>query len=329
MDPDTKSSIAGIVAASGGEFDDNSGDFDILFQAVQSAGLVDALNDPDAELTAFAPTDGAFISLAQSIGFEGDDEAGACNFIVEALTALGGGDPIPVLTDVLTYHVSAGAQTLEDVVAQGSVTTLLGADFTLDAEGNLEDLDPDAANPGLVATDVEASNGIVHVIDGVLRPTDLPDVPQPDVVSQTEDWHLGGYKVEHSDVADGGALIKLDSHIGVAQTDFEGESGTYDIAINAFDEQDGQGELELWVNDTLVLEHFLDEDLPGFVATEENAVTLTVSGIELEEGDQLTLIGQFEHQEFVRVDSVEFTQVTPAAEPVASEQVAATESLDF
>jgi len=58
--------ITGIVLQSGGagKFDDNNSDYDLLLNAVIAADLADALADPDASLTVFAPTDAAFIALA-------------------------------------------------------------------------------------------------------------------------------------------------------------------------------------------------------------------------------------------------------------------------
>ena len=75
--------------------------------------------------------------LARDLGYTapGYDEAGAFAYIVEQLTVLGGGDPIPVLTDVLLYHVSPGS-TFYNGTLRGQVTeipTLLGVSFT--AEG--------------------------------------------------------------------------------------------------------------------------------------------------------------------------------------------------
>ena len=171
-----KSTIAEIVAKSGGEFDSNNQDFDILFQALEAAGLTDAVADPASDLTVFAPTDAAFIKLAQDLGYQGNDETGAYNAIVGALTELGNGDPIPVLQDVLKYHVSAGAKTLNEVKGANSVNTLLdGAKVT--PNGNtLGDKEPDLADPKFVngLTNVEASNGIIQGIDRVLLPLDLP-----------------------------------------------------------------------------------------------------------------------------------------------------------
>jgi len=85
---------------------------------------------------------------------------------------LGGGDPIPLLTTVLTYHVSPGAQDAAAVLGASEIATLQGGTLGVDG-ASLVDADPDVANPNIIATDIEASNGVAHVIDGVLLPADL------------------------------------------------------------------------------------------------------------------------------------------------------------
>ena len=164
--------ITGIVAASGDGFDGNPTDFDLLLEAVKTAELAGVLDDPNADLTAFAPTDAAFVKLAEDLGYDGGDEAGAWGYLVEALTLLGGGDPIPLLTQVLTYHVAGESLQASQVIAAGEVATLQGGVLTLDGL-SLVDAEPDLDNPELVATDIQAANGVVHVIDGVLLPADL------------------------------------------------------------------------------------------------------------------------------------------------------------
>jgi len=84
--------------------------------AVVTAGLDGALADPAASLTVFAPNDRGFVRLARDLGFEGRGEEEAWLFLVDALAALGGGDPIPVLTDVLLYHVVPARVTVFDFV---------------------------------------------------------------------------------------------------------------------------------------------------------------------------------------------------------------------
>jgi uncharacterized surface protein with fasciclin (FAS1) repeats len=177
-DDDDEKTITEIVLESGGEFDHDRHDFDILLNAVVVAGLADALDNPDDELTVLAPDDRAFIKLARDLGYDGYDEAGAYDFIVAALTDLGGGDPIPVLTDVLLYHVSPEEQDLHDLRSYPEISTLLGA-FIYQYRGELIDKEPEVANPKIKVrkSDIEASNGYIHIISRVLIPLDLPNTP--------------------------------------------------------------------------------------------------------------------------------------------------------
>lgn len=173
--PEPKQTIAEIVAESGGEFDRNPYDYDMLLNAAQAAGLVDALADPHADLTLFAPNDRAFIKLAQDFGYEGRDEAGAFDAIVGALTDLGGGDPIPVLTDVLLYHVAGESLNPFQVLFSRSIDTLQGESFHVRGI-RLVDNEPDLRDPLLNIFDLDnkATNGVVHGIWRVLIPVDLP-----------------------------------------------------------------------------------------------------------------------------------------------------------
>lgn len=176
-DERARPTIAGLVAKSGGTFDHRPGDFDILFTAVKAAGLADALANRDAELTLFAPNDAAFIRLARDLGFKGFSEEGAWTFLVGALTDLGDGDPIPVLTQVLLYHVAPESLSFGDVfridLSNGTITTLQGGTITPD-RGRLIDAEPDLRDPFLtLPLNWRASNGFIHAIDRVLLPVDL------------------------------------------------------------------------------------------------------------------------------------------------------------
>ena len=175
---DSEPTITDFVAMSGGDFDNNYGDFDILLTAVLAADLQDVLADVDAELTVFAPTDRAFIALARDLGYTGIDEEEAWNFLVGALTTLGGGDPIPVLTDVLTYHVlpkEVGLLPFLQATFTGEeFVTVQGA--TIDPFLFwLKDQEPDLRDPRVTfPLNRRVANGVIHSINRVLIPVDLP-----------------------------------------------------------------------------------------------------------------------------------------------------------
>jgi uncharacterized surface protein with fasciclin (FAS1) repeats len=169
-DPGT---LLDVLKESGGSFDDDNTDFDMLLAALQATGLDAAADDPDADLTVFAPNDAAFVSLAQSLGYEGEDEEGAFQAIVDAAGVLRPEDPVSFVSDVLTYHISPGEQDSTAVLGADSIDTLFGSELGVDG-ASLVDADPDADDAEIIATDIGASNGVAHVIDEVLRPLDLP-----------------------------------------------------------------------------------------------------------------------------------------------------------
>jgi uncharacterized surface protein with fasciclin (FAS1) repeats len=124
----------------------DDGEFDVLQAAVVRAGLVDALNGK-TQYTVFAPTDLAFVT---TLGVA--DEAAA----IAAVNSL----PIDTLTDILLFHVTEGRRTSRSVLAAPSYDMLNGATLTR----------TQLSGAGFAATDISASNGIVHVINAVLLP---------------------------------------------------------------------------------------------------------------------------------------------------------------
>ena len=120
--------------------------FDTLVTAVQAAGLVETLKG-DGPFTVFAPTDAAFDEIPEAD--------------LQALLA-----DKDKLTKVLTYHVVPGKVMAEDVIGLDSATTVEGSDVDVEVvEGGVQ---VDGAN--VVQTDIEASNGVIHVIDAVIMP---------------------------------------------------------------------------------------------------------------------------------------------------------------
>lgn len=127
------------------------GRFTTLVQALQSAGLVETLQG-EGPFTVFAPTDDAFAALPE----------GALENLLADEAAL---------QNVLLYHVVEGSVLAADVVGLDgqSVETLSGEPIQISVEGDAVMIN----NAQVVITDIEASNGVIHVIDSVLLPPSM------------------------------------------------------------------------------------------------------------------------------------------------------------
>ena len=142
--------IADIAVAAAGS---DTPEFTQLVAALVKADLVGAVDDPNANLTVFAPTDAAFQALYD--GLEGVDG-------IEDLS-------VDILTRVLLHHV-VGARVFSNCLSNGPVPTL-----NQDIVVNVDDLTITSSlgvpvNLVTAALDIKASNGVIHVIDGVLVP---------------------------------------------------------------------------------------------------------------------------------------------------------------
>jgi uncharacterized surface protein with fasciclin (FAS1) repeats len=128
-----------------------AGSFTTLVAAVEAAGLVETLSGP-GPFTVFAPTDEAFAAALESLGLTAEE------LLADTET----------LTSILTYHVIPGEVPSSAVVTMDGqpVATVNGAEVTISVDGETVMVD-DAT---VVATDIPASNGIIHVLDSVLIP---------------------------------------------------------------------------------------------------------------------------------------------------------------
>ncbi|MBW4464507.1 MAG: fasciclin domain-containing protein [Pegethrix bostrychoides GSE-TBD4-15B] len=126
-----------------------AGSFSTLVTAVQAAGLVETLKSP-GPFTVFAPNDEAFAKLP----------SGTITTLVQN---------IPQLSRILTFHVVPGKLMKADLVKLGTVTSVEGSPIPIrcgaadDAEGDFE-----VKNATVLAADIEADNGVIHVIDRVI-----------------------------------------------------------------------------------------------------------------------------------------------------------------
>jgi uncharacterized surface protein with fasciclin (FAS1) repeats len=125
-----------------------NGSFNTLVAAAQAGGLVDTLKG-EGPFTVFAPTDEAFAKLP----------AGTVNMLLMP-------ENKDKLVSILTYHVVAGKVTAAEVVKLESATTVQGSDVKIAVDNGTVMIN----DSKVIMADVEASNGVIHVIDTVLMP---------------------------------------------------------------------------------------------------------------------------------------------------------------
>ncbi|WP_127562701.1 fasciclin domain-containing protein [Nioella ostreopsis] len=125
-----------------------AGTFNTLVAAVQAAGLEETLRG-EGPFTVFAPTDEAFAALPEGT--------------VETLLME---ENLDQLVAILTYHVVPGAVMSGDLSDGMMATTVQGGEIEI---GTTDGVTVNGAN--VIAADIEASNGVIHVIDAVILPT--------------------------------------------------------------------------------------------------------------------------------------------------------------
>ena len=145
-----KPTIVGIAT-----LPENIGTFSTLVAALDKAGLVETF-DGSRQFTVFAPTNDAFDAAAKAL-LKNDDATGPD--LIEALD-------VATLTAVLQFHVTVGDRTSQSLLASGQVQML---------DGNRASVSSDQfgayiAGAKIIGVDIQASNGLVHVIDAVLLP---------------------------------------------------------------------------------------------------------------------------------------------------------------
>jgi uncharacterized surface protein with fasciclin (FAS1) repeats len=184
-DPET---VVDVLAADGQAFDSKWSDYDIVERAAlavlaaKPSSAVGALADPSATLTVFAPTDRAFRQLVTDLtGNRPATESRTFNQLVKAVTGLvGPQNTIDTIEAILLYHVLPA--NVPSSVALGldgtRVTTASGVSFRVivDTSVRLADQDRNAPNAQLLLgrLDIGAGNSVIHTVNRVLRPINLP-----------------------------------------------------------------------------------------------------------------------------------------------------------
>ncbi len=131
------------------EVANEAGSFATLLAAAKAAGLVEALKG-DGPITVFAPNDAAFAKLGP-----------------DAITDLVKPENKKKLADILKYHVVSGRIYSDQAIKAGKATTLQGSPVTITSKGEEVMIN----NATVIGADIEASNGVIHVIDTVIMPS--------------------------------------------------------------------------------------------------------------------------------------------------------------
>lgn len=144
----------------------SAGNFTTLIAALEATGLDSTLADENEKYTVFAPTDAAFEALGQET--------------IDALLA-----DTNTLSNILTYHVVA-----EEVAAQAAVNLAGSLVPTVNGENIALSLDSDTLlvnKASVITTDIQASNGVIHVIDAVLQPINSSGEATSNIVQTADD----------------------------------------------------------------------------------------------------------------------------------------------
>ncbi len=179
------------------------GNFTTLLALIDAAGLTDTLNGA-GPFTVFAPTDEAFAALPQSV------------------TDYLGRNP-ELLASILSYHVVPGALAAADVAAAASLTTVQGEDLTVTVSGDAVKIN----SADVIAADVSATNGMIHVIDRVVLPTiTLPEVTP--ALLEGDIYTAGSSTVEPVSILMGD-LFADEGFSGVVTVEERGTGGGFEL----------------------------------------------------------------------------------------------------
>lgn len=161
------SAVLGLVACGGGDdtapaaaptknivqLAAGTPDLSTLVTAVTAAGLTSTLSGP-GPFTVFAPTNAAFAKIPPA-----------------TLSALVGATPPTTLTSILTYHVLAKKVLKADIPLGTAIATVQGGTITINVVGtDVIITDAKGGKSKITSTDIQATNGVVHLIDTVIMP---------------------------------------------------------------------------------------------------------------------------------------------------------------
>ena len=211
--------------------------------------------------------------------------------------------------DVLRVTV-VGAQTSRVVLLEQGNGTDRAAAWT-DFSADISDFAGETITLLIETQDGDSPSLVEAAVDDVTVEvtTDAPPIPTSFRIEAEDFDTLQNYTPESGSFASGGELIRVNTS-GMATTTFNGTSGRYNIVVGYYDENDGQSQLSIQLNNTTLDTWTLNNSPGGNFPNEDNLVERTVAtNIFLSVGDSIELLGSRNSNEFARIDYVDFIAV--------------------
>jgi hypothetical protein len=170
-------------------------------------------------------------------------------------------------------------------------------------------------------TDRDGYSNIEEYINGLLTGFDIDAsalaAPKGTFIEAEAQTRIAGFRWVANGAASGGRVIEARGD-AVAGMTYDGETGSYDIKVNYFDETDGVSRLAVYADGRLLDSWVWDQDLGNAGVSRRNLTSHTISDVQLQEGTQIRLVGWGDASEPLRVDSVSILgkAATPIALPV-------------
>ncbi|NLG84991.1 MAG: hypothetical protein GX493_10390 [Firmicutes bacterium] len=285
-----------------------------------------ANGDTPASNNSFSFTTEAVPSLPSGISMEAENMA-LTNYVVNDNSAASGGKLIKLsgygVTGTAAYSFSGTSGTYDIKVSyfdenDGACTFKLYVDGTVvdqwTADQNLGSANPDATTlTRRTKAGVSIANGAEIKIEATQNSEEWGRVDKIEVtpsvwVKEAEAMTLTNYVVNTNSAASGGQLIKLSGYgvTGTAVCSFTGSSGTYNIKVYYFDENDGTCTFKLYVGGTVVDQWTANQNLGSADPVAATLTSRTVTGVAIANGAEIKIEATQNSEEWGRVDKIEF-----------------------
>ncbi|MGK7888705.1 MAG: Calx-beta domain-containing protein, partial [Leptolyngbyaceae cyanobacterium] len=207
------------------------------------------------------------------------------------------------LSEVSDTSITVDVATADDTAVAGKDYTATKGTLTFAPGETSQTVSVDITPDEDIETDetftLNLSNATAAIADGQGTATISDDDAPFNLLIEAEDLTLAGaYRIENSSAASGGQVIGLfergvskGGETGTASFTFNGDNGNYDIVITYFDENDGEGKLQLALGDTTVETWRMDEQTGSGGVSSRSQRTRTISNLALTQGMEVTLTG--------------------------------------